>query len=83
MVQTMEENKAFYAKMEIERAKKALLHTLGYPIIQDHKANCPVTTSDVDLAEKIYGQDIASIKGKTTRKKPSSAVQNMVDIPQS
>jgi hypothetical protein len=44
-------------------------------------ANCPVTTSDVDLAEKIYGKDIASITGKTTRRKPSPAVQNMVNIP--
>jgi hypothetical protein len=35
----------------------------------------------VNLAEKIYGKDIASIKGKTTRRKPSPAVQNMVDIP--
>jgi hypothetical protein len=72
MVQTAEENEAFYTNKEIERAQKArmLLHTLGCPTIQDLKAilrmntiaNCPVTSSVVDLAQKIYGKDIASIK---------------------
>jgi hypothetical protein len=66
-----------------------LLHTLGCPTIQDLKAiirmntiaNCPVTINDIDLAEKIYGKDVASIKGKTTRQKPTPVIQNMVEIP--
>ena len=43
--------------------------------------NCPVTITDVDLAEKIFGKDIASLKGKTTRSKPAPVVQDIVDIP--
>jgi hypothetical protein len=91
MVQTVQENESFYTTREVERAKKArmLLHTLGCPTIQDLKAiirmntiaNCPVTINDIDLAEKIYGKDIASIKGKTTRQKPTPVIQNMVEIP--
>ena len=30
--------------------------------------NCPVTTEGVDLAKQIFGKDVATIKGRTTRK---------------
>jgi hypothetical protein len=39
-------------------------------------ANCPVTIADVNMAEKIFGKDIASIKGKATRSKPVPVVSN-------
>jgi hypothetical protein len=91
LVQTVQENESFCTDREVTRAKKArmLLHTLGCPTIQDLKAiirmntiaNCPVTINDIDLAEKIYGKDVASIKGKTTRKEPTPVIQNMVEIP--
>ena len=91
MVMTVDENKSFFTDREVERAKKArtLLHTLGCPTIQDLKAiirmntiaNCPVTIPDVDLAEKIFGKDIASLKGRTTRHKPTPVVHNIVEIP--
>jgi hypothetical protein len=29
--------------------------------------NCPVTTEDVNIAKKIFGKDISSLKGKSTR----------------
>ena len=58
-------------------------------MIQDLKAilrmnsikNCPVTTKDVDLAEKIFGANITSLKGKTTQCKPTPMVQDIVEIP--
>jgi hypothetical protein len=43
--------------------------------------NCPVTENDVDLAIKIYGPSLASLKGKTTRHKPIPVVEDMVFIP--
>ena len=33
------------------------------------------------MAEKAYGPDIGSIKGKTTRPRPKIAVDNMIEIP--
>ncbi len=36
--------------------------------------NCPVTATDVYRAVKIYGSDVASLKGKT-KQKPSKIVK--------
>jgi len=66
-----------------------LLHATGCPSVADLKtilkmngiANCPITLDDVDIAEKIHGPDVASLKGKTTRQKPAPVVGNQVGIP--
>jgi hypothetical protein len=44
--------------------------------------NNVVTTEDVNLAMKAYGPDISGIKGKTTRQKPTTVVDNTVEIPE-
>jgi hypothetical protein len=44
-------------------------------------ANCPVTTADINLAEKLFGKDIASLKAKTTRRKTTPVVNDVVEIP--
>ncbi len=76
-INTLEENKKFYTQHQFEQAKRAreLFHSLGTPLINDMKAliqmntikNNPVTTEDVDIAKKIFGPDISSLKGKTTK----------------
>ena len=33
-----------------------------------HIKNCPVTASDLKLSEKIYGPNIAGVRGKTVRR---------------
>ena len=92
LVQTLDENKAFYTNRQFLKAKKAreLYHALGTPSIQDFKAmlrmnliaNNPVTVEDIEIAEQIFGTDIGSLKGKTTRMKPIPVVENYITIPQ-
>jgi hypothetical protein len=43
--------------------------------------NCPVTTEDVNIAEKIFGKYISSLKGKLTRRKPKSVRADLIEIP--
>jgi hypothetical protein len=43
--------------------------------------NCPVTIEDVTIAEKIFGPDIGTLKGKSTRKHPSPVKTELIEIP--
>ena len=88
---TVKKNKQGFSSRQIKGAKRAikLLHALGCPTVNDLKAiirmnlimNNPVTTEDINLAEIVYGKDIPSMKGKTTRRKPSSVKDNTVELP--
>jgi predicted DNA-binding protein YlxM (UPF0122 family) len=84
LLSSMEENKGVYTTAQFKRAKIAqtLYHAMSTPSVHDFKGllrmnmihNNPVTTSDIELAEKICGQDIGSLKGKTVRRKPIPVV---------
>jgi hypothetical protein len=83
---TVKDNMKFLSKRQQERVKKAreLLEVMGLPTVDDLKTmirmnlikNCTVTTEDVNLATKAYGPDISGKKGKTTRRKPTTVVDN-------
>jgi hypothetical protein len=91
MIQTVAENLKFLTPRQQQRARRAreLFHAIGTPSIDDLKAmirmnlirNNIVSTEDINLATKAYGDDIGQIKGKTTRKRPSPVVSNLVEIP--
>jgi hypothetical protein len=44
-------------------------------------SNCPVTVEDIDNAKKIYGKDVAALKGKTIRKKIEAVSGTKLKIP--
>ncbi len=90
-VVTVTDNMKMFSKREIVAAEKArsLQAALGYPSDADMnwilKSNqiqeCPVNPDDAKNAMKIWGTDIPSLKGKTTRKAPEHVPTDMVAIP--
>jgi hypothetical protein len=91
LVQTVEDNLRNFTKREIKLAEEArdLQIRLGYPsvyemakLIRDGKIQ-EVSINDLDNAFKIWGKDLGSLKGKTTRKTPSTinieGVQPMIE----
>jgi hypothetical protein len=91
LVSTVKDNMEGFTKREIEGAMRArkLSHAIGYPSVDNLKhiirmnliKNCPVTTTDVKVAEEIFGPDIATLKGKSTRQTPKAVVDEFIEIP--
>ena len=44
--------------------------------------NCPVTLDDIERASKIYGTNIASLKGKTVRTKSVPVISDYIAVPE-
>ena len=45
-------------------------------------ANCPVTVQDVHKANRMFGPNLANLRGKTTRKKQEHVRVDYIEIPQ-
>ena len=43
--------------------------------------NCPVTEEDITVAEKVFGKDTLTLKGKLVRMKPIPKVHDYIKIP--
>ena len=92
LLKTVKENARFYTAQQLKDAKRAreLYHILGAPSVPTFKSmlrmnvikNCPVTSDHVDIAEKIFGIDVATLKGKTTKKQTPKVLEDTVDVPE-
>ena len=77
LAHTVEGNKTYFAKEEIEGAEEAcrLQQHIGWPstttfkkiVAQNMLCNCPITTNDIDRAEAIFGKPKPLCKGKMTQ----------------
>ena len=76
-IPSVTENMQKYSKQQIAQASWArrTYRTLGSLTVENFKTilrqnlirNCPVTVRDVEIAEDLFGPDIATLKGRTTR----------------
>jgi hypothetical protein len=90
-VNTVSENKTGFTKRQIKCAEIArnLYTTLRYPSMTDFKwairsnqiKYCPVTIKYIDVATKIWGKNIAALKGKNTRNKTHPVARDYVKVP--
>ena len=81
-INTVDNNNIHFTKRDIEQGKKAreLYACIDRPSMQTYIRyldnnlirDCPITASDVHYANKIYGTDLGSLKGKMVRKQPNS-----------
>jgi hypothetical protein len=91
MVTTVQGNLEGYTRHEFEKAKEArrLQGMIGNPTEKELAgmvrekliANCPVTVQDVHNGNRIFGPDLANLRGKTTRKKTEHVRVDYVKIP--
>jgi hypothetical protein len=91
LISTVAENRKGCTLHQFERAKEArkLYHIVGTLTMNNFKSllqmsviqNCPVTVEDVNISEKIFGPDMSSLKGKSTRRKPKPVRSDLIEIP--
>jgi hypothetical protein len=91
MVATVKSNRECLTDREFEKAKAArrALGLVGYPSPRDFKnivrsnmiKSCSVTSTDIDNAHKLFGDDIATLRGKTVRNTPYAVMADYVEIP--
>ena len=91
MIHIVEEIKKKFTIRQIERANEArrTYAMVGHPSMKDFEnmirlnllRNCPVTVEDIKIANKIYGAEVATLQGKTTRQKPPRVLTDQIHIP--
>ena len=91
VITSVTENSLGYTNRQFEQAKRArrLYHTVGAPTVENFRymlrsniiKDCPVTEKDARIAEKIFGPDVGTLKGKTTRRKPNVVKEDEIEVP--
>ena len=90
-INTVSGNKEGFTKRQIKGAEAAQTpHAMpGCPSMKDFKwvlcgdqiKDCPITAQDAETAFKIWGKNIAVLKGKTTCSKPNPVMKDSVKVP--
>ena len=80
-----------FTSRKIERAKlvRKIYINVGLPIVKNFKdmvstnmiSNCPISVAYIINSDKIYGPSMASLKVKSTRSKPRTAIKDDIQIP--
>ena len=93
LVNTVADNKAKYTSCDYSCALMArnIQMIIGRPstqafikIVNNTKLpNCPITSRNIMVAEKIFGPDVGSLKGKTVRHTADRVDLKIFDIPAS
>ena len=91
MVHTVTQNKELYSERQVNQAEQAkrTYAMIGHPSQKDFEniiklnilPDCPITVNDIKIAGKIFGTEIGSLKGKTTRRKPQPVRTDNVFVP--
>ena len=91
-VQTVCRNYEAFTKKQVQCATLArrIIGMIGAPTEREYQGlvcqkflqDCPITPSDIAIAHKNFGPDLANIRGKTVRRKPEHVSMEMVEIPQ-
>jgi hypothetical protein len=92
MVNNVGENREGFTNRAYSKAKQArrALGMVGYPSERDFRnmvssnmiTACPVTPTDINAANKIFGPNVASLKGKTVRATQEPVLTSYVKVPQ-
>ena len=90
-VQTVRKNYEGFTKKQIQQATQArrIMGMIGAPTEREYQAlvrlnllkDCPISNADIINANKIFGPDLANIRGKKVRRKPEHVNTEIVAIP--
>jgi hypothetical protein len=92
-VQTVRERYEGFTRREVQEARAAreAQAMIGHPTDREFRnmvrtnmiPNCPVTTVAIDNANKIWGPDLAGVRGRRTRQRPEHVKIEYLSIPRS